>query len=1778
MTIVLSGLVTHVESNTPLADVRVYAQGGRGRRLAEARTDGTGAYQLEIPDREARAITGSGQSVVILADPRAVEAGEQRVWQPGEAQGGLDLRVRPRPRGWWSLSRAPRPVEPSEPNARVGGIEPSIPGADREPQSRLDELHGVVVNRLGAPAPHVTVTAIGRRVGRESLLQTTITDLDGRFTLDAIPSSRVPRALFVRAESEGQVLGESRWMTEAEAVKDSITIRIDKEWNSPSEFARVERDLGPELAGVDLATLRSEDVALLKQQTSEDLQAVGAYLAARAMSSRLEVDPETLYAILRVGRTGELPRLAAAGAEKLERGVQRAEKRGLVSRAAAERAAAVARTLVQEGAKRSADPKRSVVGRLLAVTTASEAQRVAFAKRFLTARSGTTNFWNDVGAELGAEVAGDIRLTLEVGELAEGHAPLVELLKKQGLTHARDLAGKSLDDWVELLESDAGRGAGVPQHIDGDSEDDRRRSFAQLLFTKARAAFPTTAVREAVRDAALEGPVADFLDRNPTFDVRASPVDSFLESADVDPAWNVVELSRDLRTVQRLALLAPPDRMPEVVRGLVELDLHSAARVAGLGRTSFLHRTAGVLDSVTAATVHRNATENLKHLMMVWASRHPNLRRQIVRSAQVEASEARVAGSEADVTWESLFGRLSHCRCEHCNSVFSPAAYLVDLLSWLGGIQAQGKNAFEVFDARRPDVKRILLSCENTNTVMPYVDLVLEILEASVLDDPQLIPDGTTHTTEELLAKAEHQQVKVYGEGLRNAVFPISLPFDLWFETASVFLTHLGARRHELAEALDPDGASVNDGVAADRLGMAPALWDVLVGSGVDDVGALWALGPAMSRESLVVDNFLRRAGITYEELLDLLHTRFVGGLGITIEGDRCDTKAMTLSGQAMDEGLLRSSKFIRLWRNRGGSMLELDKLLHALGAQDTDAAVLRSLADVDRLQQLTKASLLDVAAWFSDLDTFPDRDGRADPALPLYDDRFLDKRLGPDHPSPFVVFSQLAEPTGVPILDPKLSVHREHLQAALGIESDDLARLIDETRNGLPNPDRVILDDELTLANLSKIYRHVTLAEALRLRVGDLLALIRVVGTDPFQNTASAVNFVRLARWLDASPLGVDDIAYLLEHDLESAERVGLSDAEVSTFLVGLRDGLTALELELGIDEDPTGAATARLLERVMDGATADALVGLLRVEPTTAFDQASFSAVWGAQVEPALGAPAPVLQRPGMTSSDRLRQVSEMVVAHLRTIRGRALVQTMASTFLDLTPDATEDLLLRRFTLQNRPAIDGLRTSPFTVTSEAGLERMQDSDAFDLIHRLWKVRVLLDALQMDTRAQRWWFESGIPHGFVDPRTLPLSPKSSSHTWDSFITLVRVFTLEEELPGRRPDLVDLLNTLTFQSEGPPRSFDGLLEQVSRLTGMQEAASRAVAEDNGITALSAWPLPPAEHARLFRACFFYRIAARTQWSTEDLEELAAEVGTTFPDDYWDGQALTRLTRAMGLVRRTGASAAKVLDWAKHPIDKARSEAIEKAAKARHDHTSWSDIATRLRNPIRNRQRDALTGWLIAHRSYRNVHHLYEHLLVDAEMDACMKTSRVKLALSSIQLFVHRAMLGLEPEVALSKDDREEWEWRKNYRVWEAAIKVLLYPENWLEPELRTDKSPFFVEFENALLQGELTDEVVQGAYTDYLTKLDEVSRLEAMSVWHERGHEGRDLIHVVGRTRALPHRYFYRQWRNQRRWAPWEPIEAAIESNHAVLLYCVWPDPPGLANHHGVSTSGIRRP
>ena len=91
------------------------------------------------------------------------------------------------------------------------------------------------------------------------------------------------------------------------------------------------------------------------------------------------------------------------------------------------------------------------------------------------------------------------------------------------------------------------------------------------------------------------------------------------------------------------------------------------------------------------------------------------------------------------------------------------------------------------------------------------------------------------------------------------------------------------------------------------------------------------------------------------------------------------------------------------------------------------------------------------------------------------------------------------------------------------------------------------------------------------------------------------------------------------------------------------------------------------------------------------------------------------------------------------------------------------------------------------------------------------------------------------------------------------------------------------------------------------------------------------------------------------------------------------------------------------------------------------------------------------AWLLSFDSiYDSANDIYMNLLIDTEMDSCMMTSRIKQAISSIQLFIDRCLMKLETDeggqsIFLGIEFSKQWNtWRKQYRVWEANRKVFLY--------------------------------------------------------------------------------------------------------------------------------------
>lgn len=275
--------------------------------------------------------------------------------------------------------------------------------------------------------------------------------------------------------------------------------------------------------------------------------------------------------------------------------------------------------------------------------------------------------------------------------------------------------------------------------------------------------------------------------------------------------------------------------------------------------------------------------------------------------------------------------------------------------------------------------------------------------------------------------------------------------------------------------------------------------------------------------------------------------------------------------------------------------------------------------------------------------------------------------------------------------------------------------------------------------------------------------------------------------------------------------------------------------------------------------------------------------------------------------------------------------------------------------------------------------------------------------------------------------------------------------------------------------------------------------------------------------------------------------------------------LQRLWEALQIVEHFDVPVASLLDWTRivsasstpeQRFDIARD--LKEAIKARFEPETWQRVAQPIFDKLRQRQRDALVSHVMHQHGFDRMEQLYEYFLIDPGMEPVVQTSRIRLAIASLQLFIQRCLLNLELKVHPSVINSKQWEWMKRYRVWEANRKIFLFPENWLEPEFRDDKTHLFVELEGALLQGDVSSDLVEDAFLNYLKKLDELARLDivAMHVEDDPNPAGRTL-HVIGRTYSQPHKYFYRRYAHQM-WTPWEPVSAEIEGDH--LAPVIWRD------------------
>lgn len=1652
-------------------------------------------------------------------------------------------------------------------------------------------VRGEVSHANGERQSGVIVRLLRKGLRRDESLGQTTTAPTGAYSIEYQPGKKPVSILVEAADTAGNVLATSEIICKARPV-EIVNLSPDGVSSAASEFKQLQQRVAPivrrEQIGID--ALEAADVQLLACAHDLDPEHLSYLVVSSRMARESRMDTEVFYGLVRQGLPTTLVALVAEPPDVLQQTLERSVNENIVGPHIRDQIPRILRDLqaqVVRLALTDPTPDRPTLRSLLDIAGVPQQRQQTIVAAYVERKGTVAEFWEQLRQQPGmsSEEIDTVQYTMGAASITLNHAPLVaELarLRRSGQLgrDLRDLARFSRDDWARLIKNQIGNvRIGAPPIL-GEDEDERETRYADFLPRIVEALYPTAVLshRLAEVDESTFAPTLRFLRNNPDFEFHATRVDAFLrEHPEAIQGTDREVTVNQLHAVQRMMNIAPLFGKEKIV-AMIASEVDSAFKIRRMGPAQFIRTRAEELGGVAVAEqVYTNAARQSDTSLMLLSQTN-------LFNPTFPGIVAPHLFGQGVPDLEALFGSLDLCQCDHCSSVYSPAAYLIDILHFLMNRSAKtpGQTALDVLFGdpddparrRRWDIGEIELTCQNTNTTLPHIDLVNEILEQAIAPS-NAFPFQTESDAGALGANPEHINAQAYTT-LSNAVYPWILPFNLFAAEARAYLAHLGVRRNQLMEHFRREGAApLPIDVAAEYLGLTPRERSIITGTAAETTRQMWGMSTAEFNQLLSnrrAEVVLERSGLPYEELVQLLEVRLVdpsANMRVEFAGADCNLATATITNLT-SASLDRIHRFVRLQRKLGWPIAELGQTCAVLSITSLNDEALTQLAAVKHVREALTAPLETILAWWSArLST-----QAADHQPSLFDRIFNDPTVNPPDVDVFrlnAARTQLQN-SNLPIAD-----HVTVISTALGVSTENLLLLFAE----LPT-------DRLNLTNLTLLYKALTLAKALQVSIRDFVSIRTITGMDPFDGAASTERFVTLTRLLRESGFDLPTLDYLLRH--QTTETINNRAIE---FTGRLREGLLQIASDYEFATDPTGIRTAESLALVLPGEIVNRAMALLN--GTSLEEEANRIALINEHFAQFLDPVEAVQQlvNPGTlaTSAERFDYLLERLLVHLARIASEALVVEISATTFALSSEVSGALLRE---LVNAPDDPG---QPILAVL---IETVESPEQIAAFHRLSKIAIILNALNVSTEHVPFTLTRGASLEWLDLSALPLTAQDTSGPrFEQWLAMVTLFRAAARFPEGNNTLFGIFADL-------------------------------------------------DNEQLNRDQFLDSLAQRTAWNRDDLAFLTGAGGfdLEFRADFANGQFLLRLKGCFELLAALGVSAQEVWQWVLPAPTPDIARAIKQAVRGKfNDRMDWLAAAKPIRDELRKQQRAALVDHLLhtvrviiplfetphpvlqrgsrrpaveelqlklnaaganprlavdgifgpkteaaviafqeansltndgivgagtwaaldqVRQRLRGPNDLYAHFLVDVEMEPCMLTSRIVLATNSVQLFVQRCLLNLEPEVDLTPEDAKEWAWMKNYRVWEANRKVFLYPENWIEPELRDDKSPFFINLEHGLLQDEVNDATVEREYLKYLRDLDRVARLEICGVYRQ-WEVDRDILHVIARTYTTPHLYYYRRWMDQKYWTPWEPVEADLEGDHFIpvvwkrRLFLFWP-------------------
>lgn len=996
--------------------------------------------------------------------------------------------------------------------------------------------------------------------------------------------------------------------------------------------------------------------------------------------------------------------------------------------------------------------------------------------------------------------------------------------------------------------------------------------------------------------------------------------------------------------------------------------------------------------------------------------------------------------------------------------------------------------------------------------------------------------------------------------GIKTA---FDLPFDLPHLEVRAFLGAMEIQREDLMAALVTSAAPAAELIAAESLGLAPAERSVVTTAAVSDQPAVWGVPGSAATPSLDhLDRFTTHTSLNYSQVLDLIALPWVRGQvvnlvaspadpwlegGVNLFIRHLDTScelAQKLIVNLNDTVLDRVHRLLRLSRRTGLAPFDLSRLAVAptLGNRTLGDQALLALATLRGLSADLSVPVEELITWLDVIPTegSPSAHGR------LFQNPAATGPLDPGLAPPAIEANEITE-AATPGNGRKLDALRANLCLVWGLSDGDFGRLHSHLVAGhggiLPGGAAPIL----SRVALAAIHGRVGLARALGWSITDLLGLELLLGINPLASAHNLKQLVVAARQLQT--FGVSSVELRSRLEAPAAGQLppwALAESAITARLQSLKGTLVQAQKQhvSPYQENLSTLEQLGSLESALQSLPAvgndaiKAIADLLRAESPT---PAQVSAAKTIVDNPLVG----LVQ--AATIKGRIDALAAATNEAGREVERQAIIQLIlgdlaAAALLQEARQATANALVDLLALSGEQAEVLLDRLTLTV----GGSTLPLAELF--IPQAW--------LSGSTTPTPWLA------GTVSPASTP-NLYRAIRLAQAVVGLLPISSLTPEVLEvllRQGDALHnqgwlRLRDVPFEPSVAAISLDRWLVLRAGLALLERfpAVQDPARPGSAVSALDLLQL--ALTSSTSKAQLLSSLALVTGWPLARLQVLDSHYALALAN-YAKPATWAQLETAVSLLHRLGASLPEALTLAAGTLNPASSQLARRLLRARYDEAEWLPTLKSLMDPIRERKRDALITHLLAiNPGLKSRLDVYDVFLTDPEWSARMPSSRLVQAHSTVQLFIRRCLEGLEPKAVadLTDQDWKQWEWMKNYRVWEVARKVFVDSQYYLKPQWRDDKTEIFAEFESTLQQKELNEENVNAAFEGYLDRLDQIAFLDVLATCYDLQNYS---LHVIAATKGgEPRLYFHRRLDRERFWTPWTKIDLDISGDHLIAFF-----------------------